>query len=222
MTLIELCEPLFQYMCRLNRSARDNVSRDARLVKAELLGLFEEMKAKAATSGLSTDYEAVRLPLMYFVDWTITESDLDFAKDWERLAHEEHAFGGEQDFFEELEHALADQGHNADQKLAIFYTCMALGFSGFFADQPEWRYRKMQEIQARTRQLMDIDPAQRLCPEAYEHNDTRVLWKKPGPILLAVAVALVALVVVLLLGNIVLYQSSVSELRESFNTITGS
>lgn len=222
MTLIELCEPLFQYMCRLNRSARDGVPRDARQVRAEVLGLLEEMKSRAASSGLSADYEKVRLPLIYFVDWTITESDLDFSKSWDKIAHDEQAYGGEQDFFEELEFALADQGHNADQRLAIFYTCMALGFSGFFADQPEWRYRKMQEIQARIRHLMDVDPAQRLCPEAYENTDTRVLWKKPGPILLAVAVALVALLVVLLIGNIVLYRSSVSELKQSFDTISGS
>ena len=54
MTLLELCEPLFQYVCRLNRSARKGGSYEPTRVRAEIDALFEEAKAKAAASPPST------------------------------------------------------------------------------------------------------------------------------------------------------------------------
>ena len=74
MTLVELCEPLFQYVCRLNRSARRGASVAQGTVRAELHAMFGQMREKAQqTPGLADQYERVRLPLVYFVDFMIKE-----------------------------------------------------------------------------------------------------------------------------------------------------
>ena len=138
MTVVELCEPLFQYVCRLNRSARRGASVAQGTVRAELHAMFAQMKDRAQqTPGLADQYERVRLPLVYFVDFMIKESALSFAKKWQELAFEEEKFAGDEDFFEILEQTQADQSAQATDRLAVFYTCVGLGMAGIYVRQPE-------------------------------------------------------------------------------------
>src|SRR5260221_7722883 len=114
MTLLQLTEPLFQYMCRLNRLARRSASPktgssdtsfialsreaaqtaaplvparganlDYAVARSEIKALFEDMMAKASSDvRLSQQARKVELPLIFFVDSMIAESNLSFAAEW--------------------------------------------------------------------------------------------------------------------------------------------
>jgi hypothetical protein len=66
---------------------------------------------------------------------------------------------------------------------------------------------------------MDKDEESRICPEAYEHTDTRDLVEPPGAKLLAIAIALVGLVIVVFVANIYLFRITSEDLVKALDTI---
>jgi len=219
MTLLELCDPLFQYVCRLNRSARKGVRIDVGTVRSEVIALLAKMRSDAGAQGLSEQYEKVRLPLVYFVDFMVKESKLDFARDFKELAHDENMLAGDEHFFDLLEETMADSSQNATERLAVFYVCIGLGFTGVYVGQPEYLRQRMKALAARLSGMMELSDSARLCPEAYEHVDKRNLVQPPGRSLMAIVVVLIALIVALIAGNVVLYRQSSSTLNRAFTDI---
>ena len=220
MTLLELCEPLFQYICYLRRSARAGASFEMSRVRSEIEGTLQQMREQArADSHLRTQFEKVELPLIFFVDFMIKESSLEFADQWEEIAFSEYQeLAGDERFFDFLEETLDERGQEADERLEIYYTCIGLGFSGFYTGQPEALREKMQQISARIRGRLQGDQS-RLCPEAYEHVDTTDLIEPPGYSLLGMGLALVGLVVLLLVVNGYLFHLASDELEEALDSI---
>lgn len=220
MTLLELCEPFFQYVCRLNRSARKGVRFEPAAVRTDLKSLLAETRQRASgTPGLADQFDKIELVLIYFADFMIKESRLDFARRWEELAHERNELAGDEAFFDVLDETLADTSERATERLAVFYTCLGLGFSGFYTGQPEYLRKKMMEISARIRTMMDKDDGSKICPEAYEHTDTSDLIEPPGRSLLGIGIALVGLILVLIAINVFMYQSASKELLDAMGQI---
>jgi type VI protein secretion system component VasF len=224
-TLRELCEPLFLYVCRLNRSARKGGGGlEYDRVRAEVEGLFKEMKAKADTEpGLVSQYDKVEEVLVFFVDSMVAESTLPFAEEWHRnrIAYERNELAGDEKFWDLLDETLQEKSSEAAERLAIFYTCIGLGFTGFNAGQPELLRKKSLQASARLQHIMDKDEESRICPEAYEHTDTRDLVEPPGAKLLGIAIALVGLIIVLFVANIYLFRVTSEDLVNALNTIVG-
>jgi hypothetical protein len=220
-SLLQLCEPLFHYVCFLNRSARKGGGVfDQSYVKGELRQIFADMKARsAADPHLAGQYEKVELPLLFFVDAMIKYSKLPFALDWEDLAYERNELAGESKFFELLDRTLAERNEAAAERLAVFYTCVGLGFTGAYTGNAVDLRKKMLEMASRIRGLVDLNTQGRICPEAYEHVDTRNLIEPPARSLGGIAIALVGLVVVLLVTNYVLYRQNTDDLAASLNRI---
>jgi len=214
MTLLELCEPLFLYICRLNRSARKGAGASLSRVRSEITALLEDMRAKAGRDDvrLTPQYEKIELVLLFFVDFMIKESTLPFARDWQELAYERNELAGDEKFFDLLDQTLAEKGKDADERLAVFHTCMGLGFTGWYSDQPEYIREKMMECSTRARHLMDADEMARICPEAYEHVDASNLIEPPGKTLAGIGIALAGLIVTLFVTNIFLFRSASQEL----------
>ena len=50
MTLLDLCEPLFQYICTLSREARGGGRRGFNDVRADVKRLLDELKQKAGSN----------------------------------------------------------------------------------------------------------------------------------------------------------------------------
>lgn len=220
--LHELCEPLFQYVCRLNRSARKNVGLEPNLVRTDLQALFSEMRARAAQEpGLADQFAKVELPLIYFVDFMIKESNLSFAHQWRELAHDLGKMAGDEEFFDLLDETLRDPSEAATERLAVFYTCLGLGFTGFYTGQPEYLCKKMMEIQARIRGFVDVDTTGRICPDAYEHVDTRPLNLPPVRNLAWLVVVLAAALLGMLVTNVMLYKKSVGSMESALKSIEG-
>ncbi len=220
MTLLEVCEPWFQYICRLSRSARKGGQFDAMTVRGDLKSLMEEMKNRAASSGeLATQFEKVRLPLIFFADFMIKESDLPFAREWTELAREDGEHAGDEKFFDMLDETLADKSTQASERLAIYYSCIGLGFTGFYTGQPEYLRKTMTEMSSRIRDKIDLSDSSRICPEAYEHVNTADLIQPPGAKLVGIVIGFVGLIIVLFIANIMLFQQSRSDLGNALEAI---
>lgn len=223
MTLLELCEPLFQYVCRLNRSARAGVAVEPTLVRSEIKSLLEQLRSRAATDpSLATQFEKIELVLLFFVDFMVKESSLAFASDWQELAYERNELAGDEKFFDLLDETLADPSPSATERLAIFYECMGLGFTGWYAGQPEYLRKKMDECRARIGAMMDAAETTRVCPEAYENVDTSDLIEPPGKSLLGIMLALLVMIIVLVVANIWMYSEGSKELKRELENVINS
>jgi type VI protein secretion system component VasF len=219
MTLLELCEPLFQYICRLNRIGRKGAHADADEVRARIKGFIEEMKSRASSDpALRSQAEKIELPLIFFADSMIRESRLTFAGQWRDIAQERNELAGDEKFFDLLEETLLEKSELASERLGVFFTCLGLGFTGWYAGQPEYLRKKMLEIAAR-RGRGDGEATAKLCPEAYEHVNTSDLIEPPGRSLVGIGIALVGFIVVLFVANVYLYRSSSGELRSSLEQV---
>lgn len=222
MNLLQVCEPVFLYVCRLNRMARKGGSLDYAVVRNEIKGLLADARAAAgAQPDLVAQYEKIEMPLIFFVDSLLVESGLPFAQQWhqERLAYERHELAGDEKFFDFLDETLADSTDAAVERLAVFYVAIGLGFTGWYAGRPQDLQRKMKEIAARIRRHTETDPDARICPEAYQHVDARNLIEPPSRKLGGIVLALVGLLVVLFATNVFLYRVASRDLSRALRTI---
>lgn len=242
MTLLELTEPLFQYVCRLNRLARKSgaaptgetvfvsksgAARGANLeytlVRNDIKAILEDMQQKAEKDfKLSSQLKKVELPLLFCVDSLISESSLGFAAEWNRnrLAFDRNELAGDEKFFDLLEEDTKDQSEEASERLAVFYTCVGLGFTGFYFKQPEFLRKTMLSIAPRIRRWVDPDETAKICADAYEATDTRELTEPPSRKVLVVSLIFVCLTAAAVVSYVWLYRQSARELNDSLNRIT--
>jgi type VI protein secretion system component VasF len=222
MTLLELCEPLFQYVARLSRSARMGRSPEMSQVRSDVKRIFEEIRADtSAHAELVRQYEKVELPLVFFVDFVVKESKLSFASEWIELGRERNELAGDEKFFDLLDETLADPSDAATQRLVIYYTCIGLGFTGIYAGQPESILRMMSEISGRISGMMDADGKSYVCPEAYENVDSRDFVEPPSEKLVGIGIALVGLLIVWSIAYLFLYVRTSSGVANAIDTIIG-
>lgn len=221
MTLLDLCEPLFQYVCRLSRAARKGANPDMAQVRSDIKGLFADMTVRArANPTLEEAYGRIEVVLMFFVDFMIRESRLGFARQWKELAHEVNRPGGDEEFFDELDRTLAEKdSESARQRLSVFYTCMGLGFTGWYTGNTQHLRQKMDEIASRIRHMMDADKASRVCPEAYDHVNTTDLVEPPTRKLVGVGLLIAGLAIAVFVVNFLTYRSSRDTVQSSVERV---
>jgi type VI protein secretion system component VasF len=189
-------------------------------VRNEIKKLFEEMKKSAsAVAGLSVQYEKVELPLIFFVDFMIKESKLNFAAEWFELGRERKELAGDEKFFDMLDETLADTNEAANQRLVIFYICIGLGFTGIYTGHPESIRKLMSKISARISGQMDADVKSYVCPEAYENVDTRDFVEPTGAKLVGIGIALIGLIIVWGIVYIFLFKWTSQDIAKSIDRI---
>ena len=221
MTLVEACDPLMQYICRLNRSARKGVGPEMPMARGEIKALLADLKARCgAQRGLAGQFDQIEIILLYFVDFMIRASRLEWARKWQDLAHERNRLAGDEDFFDQLDETLTDPSEAASERLAVFYVCMGLGFTGWYTDQTDYLRKKMTEVSSRLRGLMDADVSARICPESYEHVNTSDLVQPPGTRLVGLAIGLIGLAGTLFAANVVMYLSRRGAMEHTLATLT--
>jgi len=227
LTLLELIEPVCQYVCRLNRTARKGGHFEQIQVRAELSGLFDEALSKSNSDPVLANQMdktkgKIEWILAFFVDSMIRESSLSFAGEWRDFAEERYdELSGDEKFWDLLDEVLAERGESADERLAVYYSMMGLGFTGWYTGQPEYLRKKMLECSARLRSQIDSDENSRIINESELYQNTADLIEPPGKSLFGILVAAAILIVVLLVGNIYLYRSNTVNLRGSLETIIG-
>ncbi|MBV9391978.1 MAG: DotU family type IV/VI secretion system protein [Verrucomicrobia bacterium] len=231
MTILEACEPIFTKVCLLNRLGRQGtgfIGFDQ--IRLEVKTLFESVaKAAAADPALKVQWDKVELPLIFFVDSMISESGLQIAGEWhrKRLAYERKELAGDEKFFDSLDENLKDPSDEASQRLLVYYTCIGVGFAGWYAGQPEYLRGKMLDISQRVRTAMDLPPVARsqekparICPEAYEGVDTRDLVQPPASNLGGILILFLGLCLIVFTVEIYLFRSASLSLTESLSAIT--
>ena len=223
MTLAELCEPIFRKVCLLNRLGRkggSTLSYDE--LRFEIEELFKDTrKAAQSDQRLKVKWEKLELPLIFFVDSMISESGLAVAVNWNqnRLAYQRDELAGDEKFFDLLDETLADPSNEATERLSIFYTCLGLGFTGWYSGQPEYLRGKMMDISHRIRSATDTDKTAKLCPEAYQNVDTRNLVEAPASKLGGIAIVFVGLCLTVLAVEIYLFRTASLSLTDSLSAI---
>ena len=191
-------------------------------VRNDIVSTFSEMKAAASNNHeLLIQYEKVELPLIFFTDFMIKESNLPFAYDWVELGRERNELAGDEKFFDLLDADLADPSDAATQRLVVFYTCLGLGFTGVYTGQPESIQRLISQISGRISGLMDADKKSYICPEAYENVDTRDFVEPPGAKLIGIGITLAALIIIWAVAYCFLFKWTSDDLSESIDVVAG-
>jgi type IV/VI secretion system ImpK/VasF family protein len=224
MKLLELYEALFQYVCRLNRAAKTQSHPEFGRVRQELKALLEEINRSAATDvALLKQVQKLERPMVFFVDNLISTSRLKFASQWEnnRLAKEVYndLAGDERFFVDFLDEDMVDTSAEAAERLAVYYTCLGLGFTGMYLGQPDKIRDYMDKIFPRIRQWMDSDKHTKISDQAYAFTDTRILTEPPSDKILFVVIAFLFLSLSVLVVSYGLYYWASDELKTSIAQI---
>ncbi len=222
MNLLELCEPLFQYVCILNRAGRKGGNLEYNTVRSKMKVIFEDLRAKATTDPrINPQYKKMEQPLIFFVDSMVADSKVPFAKKWdqERLAYSFNELAGDEKFFDLFDETLREQGDDATERLAVYYTCIGLGFTGWYSGQPEYLRKKMLEVAPRIRHLIESDTTVRVCPEAYGNVDTRDLVEPPSGKMVVILIIFLVFMLTTLACNFVLFQQASTQLTSSLSEI---
>src|SRR5258708_38254150 len=138
MTLLELCDPLSAYVCRLTQAGRNGATDfDFIRVRREVTDIFKDLRSKASANAAPMgQYEKTEPALICFVDFIIASSPMPIAPEWQaqRLAFEMDppCMVGDSEFFLEVDRALKDRSEQGTERVAVLYTCMGLGMVGEF------------------------------------------------------------------------------------------
>ena len=245
MTLIELAEPIFQQICRLNRLARlaggakagntsffvkeaamtprgGNLNLEYTVVRSEVKALMEDFLHRAGGDvRLAAQAQKMELPLLFFIDSMIAESSLPFAAQWNqnRLAYERNELAGDEKFFDLLDETMKDSGEEASERLAIYYTCLGLGFTGIYFRQPEFLRKTILTIAPRIRKALENDENARICPDSYEGVDTRDLIQPPGRRVALVGMIFLCLTLATIVTYVILYRQASQNLSSALINI---
>jgi len=222
MTLIDLCEPLFQYVCCLNRAGRKSGNFPYPVVRAEIKAIFEDLRSKSASDArLNLLYKSVELPFVFFIDSMVAESALAIAREWNlhRMANDYNELAGDEKFFDLLEETMRDQGDDATEKLTIYYMCLGLGFTGWYAGQPEYLREKMLQLAPRIRNRLESDQTVKICPENYENIDTRDLIQPPSRYMVVIGIIFLVFSFTTLACNYYLFKQASVDLTKALSEI---
>lgn len=253
--LLELCEPFFQYLCRLNRAGRIAAaaggegpvsgatalftkSADGGFASAtpgprtfqlsfaaartEVLGLIQDIGRRAGGDyRLSEQVRQIELPLKFFADSYISESKLPFAAEWNnnRLAYDHNELAGDEKFFDIIEETLRDKGPEASERLAVYYQCLGLGFTGAFPNQVELLRKYVNDIIPRIQHLMDKDHLAQVCPEAYRGVDTTNLIPPESNSLVIVGILFACFSVAAFIAFFTLYSQASKSLKTALEAV---
>ena len=222
MNLLELSEPLFQYICILNRAGRKGGNLEFNTVRSRIRSILEDMRAQSATDPrLGPQYKKMEQPFIFFIDSMIADSKVPFAKKWdqERLAYSFNELAGDEKFFDLFDETMREQGDDATERLSAYYTCIGLGFTGWYSGQPEYLRKKMLEVAPRIRHLIESDTTVRVCPEAYLNVDSRDLVEPPSSKMIVILIIFLVFMLTTLACNFFLFQQASTQLTSSLAEI---
>ncbi len=130
MNLFDLTKEIFTYLVRFREQASTAAAPSEEQLRSELRAIFRRLEDHAKRqSSLVAPLEQVRYPLVALVDEVITTSAWEHAEAWSRRPLEMEMWGTSQGgsrFFE-----LASKLDTAPRDVvAVYYLCLALGFTG--------------------------------------------------------------------------------------------
>jgi type IV/VI secretion system ImpK/VasF family protein len=232
MTLTELCEPFFLDVGELTRSTEYGGEGDASSVRRRLVDRLDQLRRTAAeqdVASLKEDYERIRPVLAFFADDVINNSTLPFAAEWSGnllLASlpDINVVNGRVRFFLELNATLHEPPAAASQRLAIFQTCLGLGFAG--ADPATGTPQSAEALRHAASDILsrlDTNTASKkldevICGDAYDTDD-RVLSRPIREPVTLIGVMCVALFVAAVAVYLLVFYWGRSEINDVLGKI---
>lgn len=221
MTLIEHSEPIFQFVCRLERIARSEGALDATLslnsLKRDVDRLFRRFDYEAIhDDDFEGDVEQWKQLLRHFVDTLIARSGLSLSDEWKRefLAAEHDQTG---DFFRALEIALGRNDLEAKHQLQVFHTCIGLGYAS--DTKNESQLDAIHLLEERVEQIAPTAELNRLSPNAYEHTNDQNYMDRPLPKLVFFGMLLLCLLGIVFFLIFESYTSASQELVNAVDSV---
>ena len=222
MQVLDVCDPIFRYVCDLNRRGREGARFNVKQVERDLEDLFQEVRGEAAkVPAVAAEYEKVEFPLLFFVDDVIVRGSCNIAGDWPRLAFKRKRAKGDVEFFDLYLREALDA--NATQRLLVLYTCIGLGMTGKYnynvdTNGPDRLQELSAEIEQKLRSAPGFGggrPQPRITGEAYEYTREDDLIPPPVRPITKIVMLLVLLVIVLGIVNLVSYNSAYTQLLKA-------
>ena len=136
--LMDLCKDFLVYLVRFREKAPTPAAPTLQQARADVLGILDRMEVHTRREpSLALPFQRARYALVALADEVFCTSGWDRAREWRDLTLERQIFQTSRagtHFFE-----LIDQSDPNDQEMAaIYYLCLALGFTGRYApDDPE-------------------------------------------------------------------------------------
>jgi type VI secretion system protein ImpK len=217
MTPLDLCEPLFLFVCKVNRSKRKGgPTFEPQQLRAEVEKILRDMAKQAyADRDLTLQYNAMKPILLAFVD---IMGEQALAGKWQNMTPGDQTTAGDDFFFGQLEATLPDSTPAARQRLAVFYTCLCLG-AGAARHDARFLNDKINQVAGHIQEFMDLDEKKKLCVSAYQHTDERLLEPPLGQRLASLGIVLVGLLLIAFLANAMLYRQKMRGLNDILNSV---
>jgi type IV/VI secretion system ImpK/VasF family protein len=211
-SLIDICEPLFLYLCLINSEARSNNIQEltCEKVKEDIYLILEQIcNTSKDDSNLSRQFLQIELILLFFADSIIYNSKLPFTDQWalNRIAYDKKEMAGDKKFFDIAEKYLKEPTLDSYEWLKIIYRCLSLGFTGIYRGKPDKIKYLMERIHIRVPSIHKSEFNDKLFSDAYENVDMRNLrarkWLSPKRI----AAIFTGLILIYLILSYFIYSS---------------
>jgi type VI protein secretion system component VasF len=221
MTLIELCDEAFQYICFLKRNKNSKVKISFEKARNDIFDILNSMDSKLIVdSNLWRQYKRIKVSLLFFIDSIIYSSKISFAEEWnkDRLAYQQGVLTGDKKFFIELENMLSEYTTDADECLKFFYICLGLGFRGAYSDRPDILEKFMGRIKHRIYDFIS-NKGDSDITENYREIDCRYLLSTRWFTLQKLTMYFIFLLAAWLTFNTILYFGCVGRLSKDLDTL---
>jgi type VI protein secretion system component VasF len=227
MALIDLCEKLLAYLCRLNRLGRTRATNypEAGEVRTQIMSMLGEIKAKAPHEVYTP---AIEEALWATADWLVKGSRLPWAEAaWTKRGFDPHAdrYDLDEVFYNHLEATLAESPSEArDQRLEVFAACIGLGYVGKYIferdrERAEGLEREMRRIWGQIKDRQHLDERGRITPATYDATLEDDLRPPRVPGTVRYAVLLAVMIVGLVAAQVLLFNHARQSLRDAVGSI---
>lgn len=175
MKLSLLFEPVLSYIAFIRNDIEATAKTEFSEVMREILNLIANIEKKVKILGIEAIdlYERMELPLIFFIDYMITTSNLSIAEEWDknRLAcGGKSIMTGDKKFFDIFEEIYSKNDPQYDECLDVFYLFLALGFRGYYENSPEKIENIMYRISNRVPKVHLKQASHILCEKNYERT----------------------------------------------------
>ncbi|MFG0274961.1 MAG: DotU family type IV/VI secretion system protein [Phycisphaerales bacterium] len=222
-TLARCADELFQYVMRVNRSAKLEAEAQpaADQVRAEVVAILDRVQRCCSGDPVAgRAYEQAFLSLVFFADSMLLTSEWAGVPQWKPIQYDHNEHGGDDKFWELFDDAMARSDEAADQCVEAYYIMVGLGFTGSYEGMHDMLRQKMNQAWMRVQKTRGVGGERKLCPDAYRHVRTETLSLNPAGSLLKTAIIVLVGIVTLLGATRAVVNGSRAEVRTITETMS--
>ena len=221
-TLQEVTEPIFLYVCKINRVANSGGELSYLSARNEICELIESSAVKASRDQITRDcFQRIKIPLLLFIDYMIVDSGVNFAMQWHQcsLFDEFAAINSSDDFCSYIEEDLAQNYEGVEEVLLFYFLCVGLGYGGGFESGTSQISQVMAKLLPKIRNHINAGSAGRITQSAYENINTLNFIKPVGGKISLILAVFVIFMISVAISVIFMYKESSQGMVKSVSRI---